>query len=338
MTANTSAHDLAIGIDVGGTNIRAALYRGLDERLTEPLATHRELVADSREPEKLARRLAQIIGDLSRGGGGDEHSVPVGIGLAGMLCGHDGQMANSPHLGWRNVHFGPIIRAQLGDERPMSLHNDANAITYGEYRLGAGVGSSDLLAVYVGTGIGGGMVVAGRLVEGATNCAGEIGHCKVAFSDDALPCYCGMRGCVETVIGGTYVQARIRRDFASGVRSAAMAIAGGDPDAVHIGHLDLAAAEGDSYALNLYSEIAPPFAATLGNALSLLNPSRLVLGGGVLSRAPVLQSHVIASLEVAANRAILDPVTVVEAALGDDAGLVGGALLAIERARKRDAS
>ncbi len=335
--------ELALGLDIGGTNLRAALYRGLralrDRRSAEdaapaPLATHRELVGDGREPTSLARRIAQISRDLVGPTGADPDSVPIGVGIAAMLRGQDGMVANSPHLHWRRVPFGDILRRELGADRPLALHNDANAITYGEYSMGAGVGARDLLAVYVGTGIGSGIIANGQLLTGASNCAGELGHFKVAWGDDAPECECGMRGCVETFIGGKYLQARIRRELAAGAPSAAIALAGGDAERVHVGHIDRAAAQGDSYALDLYAEIAPPFAASLGNALSLLNSSRLVLGGGVLSRAPVLRVHVVAALELTATRAVLDPVSVVDAALGDDAGLVGGALLAAEAGAK----
>lgn len=340
-----SRGNLSIGVDVGGTNIRVALYRGLSRDLTgrdsadvvQPLATHRERVGDGRGPEAIADRIARIIEDLLAGGarsGGatdDGGAVPIGIGVAAIMHGHDGVVGNSPHLGWRDVPFGAILRQRLGESRPFILQNDVNAITYGEYALGAGAGVRDLVAVYVGTGIGAGLIVDGRLVAGVSNAAGELGHMKVAWGDDAPPCNCGMRGCVETFIGGSYLLTRIRRDLGSGIESAALALAGGDPARLHPGHIERAAADGDGYALDLYNEIATPFAVALGCAINLLNPARLVLGGGVLANAPILRAHITAALELAATGTILDAVSVVTAALGDDAGLVGGALLASER-------
>ena len=328
---------LAIGIDLGGTNLRAALYSGLekagarrsvDDRMPQPVARHSELVGESRQPEKIAARMARIVIELVRKSGFGDTMVPVGIGLPGLLKGPHGVMGVSPHLGWRDVPFGTIMRRALGDHWPIVVHNDANAITYGEYAVGAGVGVDDLLAVYVGTGIGAGIIAGGRLLQGATHCAGEVGHFKVVYGDDAPLCNCGMRGCAETFIGGTYVQARVRRDLASGAKTEALELAGGNPAAIHTGHLDRAAARGDQYALDLYTEIAPPVAMALGSAINLLNPARLILGGGVLSSAPVLRGHLVASLTIATSSVILEPCTVVEAALGDDAGLIGGALLA----------
>jgi glucokinase len=253
--------------------------------------------------------------------------VPVGVGVAAMLADRRGTVANSPHLGWRNVAFGPMLSKKLGPARPVGVYNDVNAITFGEFGVGAGAGSRDLLCVYVGTGIGGGLVVNGALAEGATSCAGEIGHVKVAWGEDAARCNCGGRGCVEAYVGGSYVQARVRAELAAGQRSLAVDLAG-DAAEVHPGHVDQAAADGDPWALGLWTELAPLLAVALGNAITLLNPDRLVLGGGMLGRTPTLRDQTLVALSLVTPPALLDVVDIVEAALGDDAGLVGSALLA----------
>jgi len=254
--------------------------------------------------------------------------VPVGVGLAAMLADRKGTVANSPHLGWRNVAFGPLLAKRLGPARPVGVYNDVNAITFGEFGVGAGAGARDLLCVYIGTGIGGGLVVNGALAEGATACAGEIGHVKVAWGEDAARCNCGGRGCVEAYVGGSYVQARIRAELAGGPRSLAVEPAGGQGQAVPPGHVDQAAADGDPWALALWTELAPLFAIALGNAITLLNPDRVVLGGGMFGRTPTLRDQALVALSLVTPPALLDPVDIVMAALGDDAGLVGSALLA----------
>lgn len=337
---DTQKDDIVIGIDLGGTNLRAAAFRGLatavrarrspDEPIPEaatPVVLHREPVGTLRDPDSIVERLAAVIRRLAEQIGA-EGPVPVGIGFAGMLRGRDGFVANSPHLGWRGVPFGVRMRAALGGAHPVVVHNDVNAITFGEYALGAASGSSDVLAVFVGTGIGGGVISDGRLIDGATGCAAEIGHTKVVYDASALPCACGLKGCVEAYAGGAPLQARIRAELSSGVRSAAVRLAG-SPEVVNPGHLDAAAAEGDDYALTLYTEIAPYLGVALANAVTLLNPACLVLGGGVLSRTPVLREHAIAAFEVAVNPPALDGLRITDAALGDDAGLVGSALLAM---------
>jgi glucokinase len=334
------AHPWVVGVDLGGSNLRVAVYHELDAAAAaakatrrplskEPAAVVRRPVGDDRRVETIIDHIADAVTEvLSAVGVSRVSVVPVGVGVAAMLADRRGTVANSPHLGWRHVTFGPMLARRLGPARPVGVYNDVNAITYGEFGVGAGAGARDLLCVYVGTGIGGGLVINGALAEGATSCAGEIGHVKVAWGDDAARCNCGGRGCVEAYVGGSYVLARVRAALATGQRSLAVDLAGGDPAAVHPGHVDQAAAEGDAWALGLWTELAPLFAIALGNAITLLNPDRVVLGGGMLGRTPTLRDQALVALALVTPPALLDPVTIVDAALGDDAGLVGSALLA----------
>jgi glucokinase len=167
--------------------------------------------------------------------------------------------------------------------------------------------------VYVGTGIGGGVIVNGQLVDGVTSCAGEIGHTKVRWDAAAAPCECGQRGCIEAYLGGTYLLRRIRAETGKGDTP---------------GDVDRLAAAGDPWALGLWRELAPLLAVTLGNAVALLNPERLVLGGGVLARCPALVGLVKQAMAETTNGPSWGPLSVVLAELGDDAGIVGAAHLA----------
>ena len=291
-----------IGIDLGGSNLRAA-FIGQDHSILEQI---REPVGEPRDPETIVERVARVVEQLAS----DEPRVPVGIGIAAMLRDRKGTVANSPHLRWRDVAFGPLLANRLGPRFAVGIYNDVNAIVYGEYIAGAARGYRDVLGVYVGTGIGGGLIVNGQLAEGASNTAGEIGHVKVRWDDHAAPCACGQRGCVEAYVGGTYIDARIRGRYQ------------------HPGEVDAAAAAGDEAALALWEELAPLLAVALANAIAVLNPERLVLGGGVLARCPTLYDLVCASLEVAAPIAALEALTIAPAELGDDAGLIGAASLA----------
>ena len=309
-----------IGIDLGGSNLRAATIEG-----DAKLATHlRQPVGEPRDPDTIVERCARVVEELA---GGQPSSV--GIGIAAMLRDRQGTVANSPHLRWRDTPFGALLARRLGSRFKVGVYNDVNAIVYGEGVAGAARGCRDVLGVYVGTGIGAGLIVNGQLVEGASNCAGEIGHTKVRWDGDAVPCACGGRGCVEAYVGGHSVQRRIRGELAGGAPSSALVIAGGRVDDVTPGHVDEAAAAGDPWALELWAELAPLLGVSLANAVAVLNPNRLVLGGGMLSRTPVLREQVVASLLVAAPAALLEPLQIVDGALGDDAGLVGAALLAL---------
>jgi glucokinase len=310
---------MKIGIDLGGSNLRAAIV-GDGSTVSD---SRKEPVGEPRDPETIVERCATVCEALS----GNARGVSVGIGIAAMLSDREGTVANSPHLRWRDVPFGKLLARRLGPRFTLGIYNDVNAIVYGEAVAGAARGCRDVLGVYVGTGIGAGLIVNGALVEGATNCAGELGHTKVRWDDKAEPCACGSRGCVEAYCGGSYVQRRILKELASGARSSAVHIAGG-LEHVNPSHVDQAAGEGDDWALGLWTEIAPLLAVALGNAVALLNPDTLVLGGGLLSRTPTLYELVVTTMMVAGNAPSLAPLRIVEAELGDDAGIVGSAHLA----------
>jgi len=324
----------SIGMDLGGSNLRAGAFRGPDD--AAPAVSHREPVGEDRAPGAIVERVAAVVERLAEAAGAaagvdaaaGAGPIPVGIGIAAMLRDERGTVARSPHLRWHDVPFGELLRARLGPRFATGIYNDVNAVTWGEAVAGAARGCRDVLAVYVGTGIGGGVIAGGRLQTGVSNCAGEIGHVKVRWDDAAAPCNCGGRGCVEAYVGGSYLDRRIRHELAGGrKRTSAIRIAGGI-EHVTVAHVDLAAAEGDDWALGLWHELAPLLAVSLANALAVLNSERLVLGGGVLSRAPTLVSLTDIALQIVAPPPILEPLEVVMAELGDDAGVVGAARLA----------
>ncbi|HEY0252932.1 MAG TPA: ROK family protein, partial [Kofleriaceae bacterium] len=273
-----------IGVDLGGSNLRAAFFSG-DVTLRE----HRSAVGDDRSPAAIVERLARVIEELADG-------VPctVGIGIAALLRDRRGTVANSPHLGWRDVSFGELLAARLPHYK-LGIYNDVNAVVWGEVTAGAARGCRDVLGVYVGTGIGAGVVANGRLVEGITNTAGEIGHTKVAWDEDALPCQCGQHGCLEAYCGGRYVWDRIRREFGDDIT----------PDV-----LDQRAADGDEKALAVWEEVAPLLGVAVANAAAILNPETIVLGGGLLARCPLLFELVEASIELAVPVAILEKLSI----------------------------
>lgn len=331
-----------VGVDLGGTNVRLALYRDLIAARTwcaghaesasappEAVLMHRERVGDERAADQVAIRLAQGIERLLADAGITDQRVPVGVGIAAMLRGFDGDVANAPNLEWRNQPFGRMLGDALGSKRPVRLYNDVNAITYGEYAFGAGIGATDVLAVFIGTGIGGGLVADSTLIEGASNCAGEIGHVKVDLQPDAPLCGCGSRGCLEAFAGGRNLQERLR-DMAAAGRLSGILRRAGSVDELTPGHLDLAASEGDADALAIHGELVPRIASSLANAVFVLNPARLILGGGMLMRMPMLRQRIIEDVPRYLTAAQLEPLTIVETRLGEEAGLLGSALRAAE--------
>lgn len=310
---------VAVGVDLGGTNVRAAVVdTGGGLR-----ASARAKVGSDHRPRAVVARTAEVVHQAL-----DEAGVPidrtggVGVGVAGQVRGDSGVVAQAPNLGWRDVPFGALLAEELG--RPVRICNDVEAITWAETRYGAASSHRDVLAVFAGTGVGGGAVVDGRLLRGATGVAVEIGHVKVV--DGGPACGCGGQGCLEAFVGGANLSRRLRREAESDW-PALLAAAGGDPAAIHPGLVDDLHRAGDPRAAALLQELAGHFGTVLANAVTLLNPSALVLGGTVLAGCPTLGAW---TREVFGQRVLAvagEAVSVVSASLGDDAGIIGAASL-----------
>ena len=308
---------IAVGVDLGGTNVRAALI---------DTSTGQELGAEAKAPvaDKSPDQVAALVDEVVRAADPEARRVGVGIGFAGMLRGWSGVVVNAPNFGWREVDFRSLLRARLGQRT--ELYNDLNAIAFGEARFGGAKGVRDVLCVYVGTGVGAGLVTDGKLYIGASHLAGEIGHVKVVppWTERPRLCGCGQHGCLEAYVSGRNLQARAREEI--GADSLAVSLAGG-VEQVHGGHLDEAARRGDAYADRLWTEVAGYLGIALANAVTMLNPSRLVLGGGVWQGAPELRQRTLAVFETQVNLPSLEGFAIGDTTLGDSAGVLGAAAL-----------
>jgi glucokinase len=313
------ASKLAVGVDLGGTNLRAALVDTGDGRL---LAEEKHGHADH-APESIAGALAALVNKVDP----ERRRIGVGIGIAAMLRGFTGVVVNAPNLGWREVAFRKLVEDRLADDT-VELYNDLNAITLGETRYGAAKGAKDVFCVYIGTGIGSGIVTDGRLYSGNSHLAGEIGHAKVVLENGRL-CGCGQHGCLEAYASGNNIAARAREDLAR-EKSSAVALAGAR-EQVHAGHLDEAARGGDAYATKLWDEVSRTIALAVGAHVTALNPSHLVLGGGVLGGAPLLGKLVRERLLLAINAPSLEGFVMADTTLGDNAGVLGAAAAIVDK-------
>jgi len=315
---------LALGCDLGGTNVRVA---ALDASGHVHQVSRRKLV--DRAPEAVADQLAEAAGEvLQRIGATVDQVAAVGVGVAGQCFGSTGMVLVGPNLGWRNVPFGSLVEERL--RRPVRIVNDLSAAAWGEAQVGGARGARDVILVFVGSGVGAGLILDGRLYEGAGGIAGEFGHIKVVPA--GRKCGCGELGCLEAYTGGHNIARRLRELEAGGRARAILRAAGGDPTRISGAALEMAAEEGDTEALALRSEIAQMLGVQIGNLVTLLNPARLILGGGVLSGMPGLKAETIDWIRRSAGRAHIDQVTILDAALGDDAGVIGAGLLALHAA------
>ncbi|HTN50885.1 MAG TPA: ROK family protein [Anaeromyxobacter sp.] len=316
---------LSVGVDLGGTNARAAV---VDAESGAIVASHKEPVRD-RSPEKVVQVIRQAVaraGEAARLPAGP--AGRVGVGVAGQVLGSTGVVLNAPNLGWRDVPLGQLLGAALG--APVRIANDLSVAAWGEKRFGAARGLDHVVLVFVGSGVGGGLILGGKLHEGASGVAGEIGHVKVRPArpeTQVRRCGCGQWGCLEAYTSGMNVAARVREEIAAGARTLVAERAGGDLSRVNASLVDEACRASDPYAVALWAEVSELLGTAIANLVTLLNPDRVILGGGVLLGAPRLSELVSQAFDEAVSRSALRGLTVERAALGDDAGVIGAALL-----------
>jgi glucokinase len=316
---------LALGVDLGGTNARAAV---VDASSGEIVAAHKEPLRD-RAPERVVEVVCHALREAASAAGiALSGAGRVGIGVAGQCLGTTGVVLNAPNLGWRDVPFGDLLSAALS--LPVKVANDLAVAAWGEKQFGAARGLDEVLLVFVGSGVGSGIIVRGHLHDGATGVAGEVGHVKVRPSrPETKPrrCGCGEWGCLEAYTSGMNVAARVREELAAGARSAVRELAGGDLARVNASLVEEAHRAGDAYAVALWEEVGDLLGTATANLVTILNPARLILGGGVLLACPALAGVVRRRFDEAVSRSATRGLTIERAWLGDDAGVVGAALL-----------
>ena len=316
---------LALGVDLGGTNARAA---AVDASTGEIVAAHKEPVRE-RSPERVVEVVAHALREAASAAGiALAGAGRVGVGVAGQCLGTTGVVLNAPNLGWRDIPFGDLLSAALS--LPVKVANDLAVAAWGEKKFGAAKGLDEVVLVFVGTGVGSGMIVRGRLHDGATGVAGEFGHVKVTPTRPETKrrrCGCGEWGCLEAYSSGMNVSARVREELAAGARTAVRELAGGDLSRVNPSLVEAAHRAGDAYAVALWEEVGDLLGTAIANLVTILNPARLILGGGMLLGCPALEAVVRRRFDEAVSRSALRGFSVEHAWLGDDAGVVGAALL-----------
>ncbi len=307
----------AVGIDVGGTKINAFRVARDGEILDR-----KSVPTPADDPEAT---LAAMI-DLARATVTDD-VLAIGVGAAGMVDAADGVLRFAPNLAWRDLPIAARMREAL--DLPCQIDNDANVAAYGEYRFGAGRGFRHMLLVAVGTGIGGGIISEGRLFRGANGFAAEIGHFVVEPGGPL--CGCGNRGCWEQVAAGRAIDRMGREAAREHERSVLRRLAGGDPERVDGRLVTEAARQGDEPALRVLSEVGRRLGEGIGGLVNILDPQIVVVGGGAIRAGDLLLEPARAAYHDAVQAPDHRPrVPIVAAQLGNDAGAVGAAVLALE--------
>ena len=309
---------LTLGVDLGGTKVNVALVDASGRLLH---ACH-SLIHASKEPNRVIADIHAGVDVCLRKTGLQAEALGIGVAaqvdLAGVVHG-------SPNLGWRNFPLKKELEKQLG--LPVLVTNDVRAATWGEWRYGAGKGVDDLAVLFVGTGIGGGVISGGEVLSGCSNAAGELGHITLVY--EGRKCRCPNRGCLEAYAGGWAIAERAQEAIRAAPEEGhcLVSLAGG-VDHVTAATVGRAYHEGDLLARTLVEETGRFLAAGAVSIVNVFSPCVLVLGGGVVEGIPELIQIVDDIVPTMALEAAVEKLKIVKAALGADAGAIGAATLA----------
>jgi len=318
----------AVGVDLGGTKVEVARVDSagrVHQRLRRPTNVKEGPEAVGKEIVDLARGLQKLAGSSPIG---------VGIGLAGQIDPHEGVVIFAPNLYWHNVPFQSNLKQILG--LPVVITNDVRAVAWGEWLHGAGEGCDDLVCLFVGTGIGGGVVSGGRMLTGCSNTAGELGHMTIDLNGP--PCTCGQRGCLEALAGGWAIEKIAQEAVALDPPAGAllMKLAGGTPAGITAKTVAEGVRAGDLLSLRLVERVAQTLIAGCVSIVNAFNPCRLILGGGVIEGLPRLVDQIDGGVRRRSLPAATTSLQVLRAKLGNDAGVVGAATLALQTFKNED--
>ncbi len=314
------AKKLTLAIDVGGTNIKLALVdrRGkIKSKKVFPTYKHHKkgLIIDLLfYIENLLLELKLKKNDLSG----------VGIGLPGIVDTSRGLVHSLTNIaGFKNVPLKNILEKKL--LWPVFIDNDSNLMALGEYRFGAGQGSRNIVCLTLGTGVGGGLIINGKLYRGSYFSAGELGH--IPLSETGLRCNCGGWGCLETYLGNTYLVKEAQDKIDN--RRTVLSKVNLTPEKI-----TLAAKKGDKLAIEIWEKAGERLGTALVGIVNLLNPEKIIIGGGLAQAGRFLFNPIRKTIKQRAMYFPAKKVKILKAQLGENAGLIGAAVLVGEELGK----
>ncbi|MGC3995357.1 MAG: ROK family glucokinase [Propionicimonas sp.] len=306
--------ELTIGVDIGGTNILA----GVVTPTGEIVATTRR-ATDPSDPTQIEEAVAEAVAELMA----SYEVAGVGVAAAGFVSADRRKLLFAPNIAWRDHPLADRLEALIG--HPVVIENDANAAAWAEYRFGNGAGTTEMVMLTLGTGLGGAVISNGQLVRGAFGAAAELGHVKIV--PDGHVCGCGQRGCWEAYASGTAL-ARAAQRFAYEYIPAAKTMldqAAGQP--LTGAHVGAAARLGDPAALGLLAEFGRWLGYGMATLTAVTDPEVFVIGGGITTAAgdlilPTAREHYLANLS---GRGYRGEPAILTAKLANNAGIIGAA-------------
>jgi glucokinase len=314
-------HAYAIGIDVGGTKLAAGLI-DRQARLVRRSLTHAHAGCS---PDGVVDTIVDgVAAVLAEGGVRRDQIAGVGVGSSGHIHSQRGLVLTNSNLpDWDCYPLQDTLQARL--EVPVIIDNDANCAAWGEYRLGAGRGARHMCYLTFSTGCGMGIVIDGRLYRGATGTAGEIGHTVV--NPDGPRCSCGKRGCLMSYACGMALDEMARGCLECGEETLLKELCGDCPEQVRAEQIASAARQGDAVALRLLETAGRYFGIGLSTVVQIINPDRIVIGGGLAHIGTLLLDPCRRALDENIHPVLVGSAQVVLSELWDDAGMLGAGLL-----------
>ena len=315
-----------VGVDMGGTKILSAVIDADGNILGTAKVPTKADEGTSVVIDRIANSIQKAIGKSDVNPASIE---AVGIGAPGPLDPETGVVIFAPNLGWRDVPLKAELEARVGI--PTFVDNDVNVGTLGEHAFGAGKGVQNIVGIFVGTGIGGGIILQGELFHGASKTAGEIGH--IIVKADGPRCGCGTRGCLEALASRTAMTKQFQKAIEKkGKKSVISKLTDGDLRAIRSGVLARAIRSNDKLTLKVFKKATKYLGVGIGSIVNFLNPEMIILGGGVVE---ALDDTFLDNIRTAAEKYALpntlDGVQIVRAELGDNSGILGAAALARQR-------
>jgi len=324
--------NLALGIDLGGSKILTAVA---DEQGKMLSRDHSITPAAKGQGTVIQSIFNSISRTLSQAGIAASELAAIGIGAPGLSNPDTGILFTSPNLpGWHDVPLRDIMEKELG--KKAFLINDANAAALGELHFGAAKGTRNFIYVTLSTGIGGGIVIDGKVYTGATGVAGEIGH--MTIDDDGPLCKCGNKGCWESLASGTALVREARQQIKQGAKTSILTHAGGLMEKVTAEVIHQAAQAGDGLAQELIARTGYYVGVGLASLINLFNPELIVIGGGLSNIGDMLLEPAYRTAGERAFEPSYEAVRFAPAKLGRNSGVLGAAIFALQEAKRRNRS
>jgi glucokinase len=309
----------AIGVDIGGGSVKL----GLVDSRGKILARESFLTGSAPTKEKFLDVLVAHVLDLQKIAVSRKlEFLGVGIGAPGPIDVERGFVYFFPNIpGWKNTPLKSLLERRL--KMPVRVDNDANVMALAESIFGAGRGCQSVLALTLGTGVGGGIVMGGKLFHGPAYSAAEVGH--LIINETGPLCSCGNRGCLEAYVGSGYFVKEVARRLKAGEKSVLKKWIGSDFTGLTPLLVAQAAKQGDAFSKKIWAQTGAHLGTALAGLANILNPQKIILGGGIAQNGRILLDPLNASLKKKAFPIAARSVKVVGAKLGVDAGLIGAA-------------